>query len=170
MIRRLNVAKGALTAAVAAMALSTALATPQIAMAQSDYGPPPSDAPQGSYYDPCRQEQTNRAIAGGVLGAVAGAVLGNNIATGGGRSGGSIIGGVAGAAVGAKVGQSTAGCTNGPPPQPVYQDYSPPPPPPPPPPPRCGRAENRIIYPDGTVESYPVRACRDPYGRWSVVQ
>ena len=153
---RFTLAKGAMTAAAAAMALTSGLAVPQMAMAQD--GPPP---PPQSYQD-CQQQKTDHAIAGGVLGAVAGAVIGNNIGRGPGRAGGSIIGGVAGAAVGANVGASTTSCG-----QPVYDA---PPPPPPPPPPRCGRAENRIIYPDGSVESYPVRACRDPYGRWFVTR
>jgi hypothetical protein len=175
-INRTTIGKGAMFAAIAAMALS-GLAAPQVAIAQP--GPPPPGAdgppppPPGSYSDPCHQEQANRAVAGGVLGAVAGAVIGNNIGTGGGRTGGSIIGGVVGAAAGAKVGASTAGCVNGaPPPYPVYRDDGPPPPPPPPPPSyrRCGRAENRIYYPDGTMESYPVRACRGPDGRWFVAQ
>ena len=113
----------------------------------------------------CRQ-----IIAGGLLGALAGAVLGNNIATGGGRSGGSIIGGVAGAAVGAHVGKATAACGEDAPPPPRYEADYVPPPPPPPPRPRCGRAETRIEYPDGSVEEYPVRACRGSDGRFHVVE
>jgi hypothetical protein len=157
MTMRFTLAKSAMTAAAAAMALTSGLATPQLAMAQD--GPPPPPPPQT--YQDCQQQKNDRAIAGGVLGAVAGAVIGNNIGRGPGRAGGSIIGGVAGAAVGSHVGASTTVCDG----QVVYDA---PPPPPPPPPPRCARAENRIIFPDGSVESYPVRACRDPYGRWRV--
>ncbi len=165
-------------AAVAAMTLTT-LGAPQMAAAQSydqDYGPPPQPQP---YYDPCRQDQGNREVAGGLLGGVAGAVIGSNVARGGGRTGGAIIGGVAGAALGAGVGKSTSGCQSAsdqpppPPPPPAYdrgygydQGGYAPPPPPPPPPPVCGTAEVRIYYPDGTMERHPHRACQDEYGHY----
>ena len=61
------------------MTLAGAIAAPQVASAQ--------DQPYQSYQD-CKQDQTNRAIACGVLGAIGGAVIGSNVAHGGGRDGG----------------------------------------------------------------------------------
>ncbi len=180
MTKGITRAKGALTTAAAVAVLAAGLATPQWASAQPyDNG----QQQQGTYYDPCQRDQSNREVAGGVLGAVTGAVIGNSVSSGGGRTGGTIIGGLAGAVVGAKVGQATAACGNGqqpapayyggpppPPPPPAQTYYAPPPPPPGPPPRECGRANERVFYPDGSTESYAVRACRDDYGRWVVVQ
>ena len=71
----------------------------------------------GYYYDPCRRDQTQRGIVGGLVGAGMGAALGNNVAAGGHRGDGSLLGGVVGAMIGASVGNQSAGCT---PSQPVY--------------------------------------------------
>jgi len=164
MNKPLPLAKRAISIAAAAMTLSgvlsATLATPAAAQPAEGY-----------YYNPCQQDQNNRAVAGGLLGAATGALIGNSVASGGGRTGGTIIGGLAGAAVGAKIGQSTAACGNGPPPAPAgyYQD-EPPPPPPPPPPPQCGRAMERITYPDGSLQTYWARACTTPDGRWYIVR
>lgn len=166
--------------AVAAMTLTSALAAPTVATAQTyDNNPPPSD---GAYYDPCRRDENNRAVAGGLLGGVAGAVIGNSIGHGGGKAGGTILGGLAGAAVGATVGKNTAACDpNGyappPPPPPAdpyphhyYDDRARYEAPPPPPPPECGAAEVRTYFPDGTVERHTQRACRDAYGRFQLTR
>ena len=160
---RLTLAKNALAVAAAVATFTSTVSIPTFAAAQY-YG--------GSYYDPCRRDQNNRAVTGALLGAAAGAALGNSVARGGGRTGGTVIGGLAGAAVGAKVGQSTAACDDSyayrrsaPPPAPyAYRrhyhqaTYS-----------RCGTASRRTDFPDGSFESHHVRACEDSSGRWHVV-
>ena len=188
---RIPIAKTALMAAVASMTLIGSLAAPQFAAAQQsqyDDGPPPPP-PSGDqgYYDPCRRDQANRAVVGGVLGAVAGAVIGNSVTHGGGKVGGALIGGAGGAALGASIGHSTAACDPAeggpPPPPPGYAENDGPPPPPPPPPPgyydrapayrqpvqdNCGPADERVRYPDGSVEHLTVQACIGRDGRWHV--
>jgi len=173
MIHRPALAKAALLGAAACMSFATAVAVPQFAAAQGYYDNPP---PQ-PYYDPCARDQSNRAVAGGVLGGVAGAVIGNSLAHGGGKAGGTVLGGVAGAAAGAAIGHSTAGCQPGQYAQPAYSQAPPPPaydddyaPPPPPPPyrPQCANAEERVYFPDGTEQRSTVRACQDYHGRWYV--
>jgi len=165
MSSRSTFAKGLMAVAASATALTGFMAAPTAASAQ-DY-PPPG-------YNQCQQSTTNGQVGGALLGALAGAALGSNVARGGGRTGGAVIGGVAGAAVGSSIGGSAAAnncaAQNGPGPGPAYYD-APPPPPPPPPPPQCGPAETRIHYPDGSVQSFRSRACRDPYnGVWHIVQ
>lgn len=119
-----TIARGALVAAAGAMALST-LAAPQVAAAQpygysgQSYG--------GSYYDPCRRDQSNRSVVGGLLGAGIGATVGSQMAARGHRTDGSVLGGALGAITGAVVGNKTAAC------EPGYQSYGYAPPPPPPP-------------------------------------
>jgi len=168
MSARPTFAKGLMAVAATATALTGFMAAPTAASAQ-DY-PPPG-------YNQCQASTTNGQVGGALLGGLAGAVLGSNIARGGGRTGGAVIGGVAGAAVGSSIGGSTAAnnCAQygGPPPPPgsgpAYYDNGGPPPPPPPP--QCGPAETRIHYPDGSVQSFRSRACRDPYnGVWHIVQ
>lgn len=174
---RSTIAKGGLAAAVAAMTLAGAVAAPQVASAQ-DYQ---------SYQD-CKQDQTNRAIAGGVLGAIGGAVIGSNVAHGGGRDGGALLGGAVGAAGGAAIAHSTKNCDG-------YYDAGGPPPPPPPPGyydngyrgdydngydngyrgydnryQRCSMVETRTFFPDGTTQRDQVRACRASDGHWYVAQ
>jgi hypothetical protein len=174
MTLRMTLAKGSFAAAVAAMALTGAIAAPQAASAQSTA----YDARTGTYYDPCRRDKTNREIAGGVLGAIGGAVIGSNLAHGGGRDGGAVIGGVVGAAGGAAVGGATAACDS----DHYYRTSAPPPPPPPPAYDdrygqryedrdyghRCAMVESRTYFPDGTIEREQVQACRD-HGQWRVV-
>ena len=187
---RIPFGKAALMAAVASLTLVGALAAPQVAAAQQsqyDDGPPPPGPGPDQSYDDCRRDQTNRAVTGGVLGAVAGAVIGNSVSHGRDRGGATVLGGVAGGAVGAGIGGSTAACDQG---QPGYgpqrPDYAendgPPPPPPPPgydrddrgpgyrqaPQENCGPADERIRYPDGSVEHNSVQACQGPDGRWHV--
>jgi hypothetical protein len=185
---RLTIAKGGFAAAVAAMTLAGAVAAPQVASAQ--------DQQYQSYQD-CKQDQTNRAIAGGVLGAIGGAVIGSNVAHGGGRDGGALLGGAVGAAGGAAIAHSTKTCDG------YYDAGGPPPPPPPPgyydnggPPPgygqgpgydqgydngyrgsyddsrtqRCSMVETRTFFPDGTTQRDQVRACRASDGHWYVAQ
>jgi surface antigen len=177
---RLTIAKGGFAAAALAMTLAGALAAPQVASAQ--------DQPYQSYQD-CKQDQTNRAIAGGVLGAIGGAVIGSNVAHGGGRDGGALLGGAVGAAGGAAIAHSTKNCDG-------YYDAGGPPPPPPPPPPgyydngpppgygqgydngyrgdydgrylRCSMVETRTFFPDGSTQRDEVRACRASDGHWYV--
>ena len=118
-------ARGAMAAA-AGLAAVAAVAAPQTAAAQpygyygSGYG--------GSYYDPCRRDQGNRAVVGGLVGAGIGATVGSQMAARGHRTDGSVLGGVLGAGLGALVGNRTAGCAPGQ----YYNGYAPPPPPPPP--------------------------------------
>jgi hypothetical protein len=95
--------KSALTAVAGVMALTTAAAVPSFAQAQSG----------GSYYDPCRREQTNRGTVGGVLGALAGAAIGSNVAARKNRTEGALLGGAVGAVGGAVVGNNSAACRSG---------------------------------------------------------
>jgi len=117
--------RGALVAVAGAMALST-LAAPQMAAAQP-YGYSGGYSGQGSYYDPCRRDQGNRSVVGGLLGAGVGATVGSQMAARGHRTDGSLLGGALGAVAGAVVGNKTAACQSG-----AYYDAPPPPPPPPP--------------------------------------
>jgi hypothetical protein len=117
-------AKRALVAVAGVMALS-ALAAPQMAAAQP-YGYS-SQYAGGSYYDPCRRDQGNRSVVGGLLGAGLGATVGSQMAARGHRTDGSLLGGALGAVAGAVVGNKTAGCQSG-------SYYGAPPAPPPPPP------------------------------------
>ena len=77
------------------------------------------------------------------------------------------------------VGGATTNCQ----PDQVAYDQGPPPPPAydgrygPPPgyddrdaPPRCSMVEDRVFFPDGSVQRTSVRACRDGDGRWYVAQ
>lgn len=122
-----TVARTAMVAAAGAATLAAA-AAPQVAAAQPyGYGQP---AYGGAYYDPCRRDQGNRSVVGGLLGAGIGATVGSQMAARGHRTDGSVLGGVLGAGLGAVVGHQTAGCTSGQ----YYNGYAPPPPPPPPPP------------------------------------
>jgi hypothetical protein len=155
-------ARAALFAAAACIGLTSA---PQIASAQS-VGPDDDargyQGQDGAYYDPCRREQVDRSVVGGVLGAVAGATLGNSVTHGGAKLGGAIIGGTVGAAAGAGIGHASAACgsdqsvpyAGGPPPAPAYGDpaYAPPPAPPPP---------NAYIPPDD--DGYAQRDDRSEY-------
>ena len=68
------------------------------------------DARSGAYYDPCRRDQSNRSVGGGLAGAVAGAVIGGNVASRKVRDEGAILGGVLGAVVGSQIGRSSAAC------------------------------------------------------------
>jgi hypothetical protein len=170
-------ARGVLAAAAAATVLGV---LPQAAAAQPAYDDQGYDGQP--YNDPCQHEQTNREIAGGLLGGIAGAVIGSNVASGGGRTGGALIGGAVGAVGGAAVGGATTDCQPGP----VAYDQGPPPPPPgyddrngpppgyddrdAPPPPPCATVEDRVYFPDGSIQRGSVRACRDPNGRWYVAQ
>jgi hypothetical protein len=114
--------------AAAGAAALAATATPQAAAAQPyGYGQP---GYSGAYYDPCRRDQGNRSVVGGLLGAGIGATVGSQMAARGHRTDGSLLGGVLGAGLGAVVGHQTAGCTSGQ----YYNGYASPPPPPPPPP------------------------------------
>jgi len=118
-------------AVVAAAGLATlaAMAAPQVAAAQPyGYGSAPGYG--NAYYDPCRRDQGNRSVVGGLLGAGLGATVGSQMAARGHRTDGSVLGGVLGAGLGAVVGHQTAGCTAGQ----TYNGYAPPPPPPAPPP------------------------------------
>jgi len=122
-----TIARGLLVAAAGGLALSAA-AAPQVAAAQP-YGY------NGSYYDPCRRDQANRSVIGGLVGAGIGATVGSQMAARGHRTDGSVLGGVLGAGLGAVVGNKTAACNSG---QYSYgYGDAPPPPPPPPPPPRA---------------------------------
>jgi hypothetical protein len=128
-------ANSVIAGAAAAMALGAGLAAPQSAAAQSyGYG-----APQygGSYYDPCRRDQTQRGVMGALVGGALGAMLGSQTAANHHRTDGSLLGGGLGALAGAYVGNRTAACNSGSyyqgaaPPPPPPQAYAPPPPPPP---------------------------------------
>jgi hypothetical protein len=183
MTLRFPLAKASLSALMAATTLAGGLAAPAAALAQPAYDTPPSSA----YYDyhACQQDKTNRQVAGGILGAVGGAVIGSNLAHGGGRTGGALIGGAVGAAGGAAIGGATANCDNPPPapyvaaggPPPAYDDrydddrysygggydysdsYR-----------RCAMVEDRVFFPDGSVQRNHVRACQDTSGRWYVAE
>jgi hypothetical protein len=192
-------AKGALSAAVALVALGAAAS----ASAQSYSGPG---------YNPCQRDASNRSVTGGLLGAAGGAVIGSQFAASGHRRDGSLLGGVIGALAGASIGHSTAACDSAPPP-PRYNNAPPPPPPPaydnPPPPPAyddayyappppayverreiwaygrhgarfrviedrmgpdgCTLAESPVYMPDGGVDRRYVRVCPDYRGRYRVV-
>lgn len=126
-----TIARGMLAAAAGAVALS-AVVTPQVAAAQS-YGYRGSGY-NDAYYDPCRRDQGNRSVIGGLLGAGIGATVGSQMAARGHRTDGSVLGGVLGAGLGAVVGNKTAACTSG---QYSYGYGDAPPPPPPPPRPRA---------------------------------
>src|SRR5690606_20640052 len=65
---RSNLAKGALALAAGVASLTMA-AAPSVASAQP-YG--------GTYYDPCKRDQTNRGTAGALLGGALGAAIGSN--------------------------------------------------------------------------------------------
>jgi hypothetical protein len=107
---RSTIAKIALAAGAAATL--TAL-VPAAASAQGYYGGYDQrsyDARSGAYYDPCRRDQSNRSVGGGLAGAVAGAVIGGNVASRKTRDEGAILGGVLGAVVGSQIGKSTAAC------------------------------------------------------------
>jgi len=119
-------ARAAMIAAAGAATLAASLA-PQVAAAQPyGYSQPGYG---GAYYDPCRRDQGNRSVVGGLLGAGIGATVGSQMAARGHRTDGSVLGGVLGAGLGAVVGHQTAGCTSGQ----YYNGYASPPPPPPPP-------------------------------------
>jgi hypothetical protein len=171
-------AKGALSAAVALVALGAAAS----ASAQSYSGPG---------YNPCQRDASNRSVTGGLLGAAGGAVIGSQFAASGHRRDGSLLGGVIGALAGASIGHSTAACDSAPPP-PAYDDayYAPPPPayverreiwaygrhgarfrviedrmgPD-----GCTLAESPVYMPDGGVDRRYVRVCPDYRGRYRVV-
>ena len=133
-----KVARRAVAAVAGVMALS-AVAAPQVATAQ-----PYGYSGQGrgdTYYDPCRRDQGNRSVVGGLLGAGIGATVGSQMAARGHRTDGSLLGGALGAVAGAVVGNKTAACQPGQyasapyAGQPAYgsrYDSAPPPPPPPP--------------------------------------
>lgn len=101
---RSTLAKGALTAVAGVMAFSTVAAVPSFASAQP-YG--------GSYYDPCRRDQTNRGTAGALIGGALGAAIGSNAAARNARTEGALLGGALGAALGAGVGNNSAACRSG---------------------------------------------------------
>jgi hypothetical protein len=111
-VRNSLIAKAALASAAVAMTL--AAAAPSFAQ---PYAPPPGggyyDAQGRYYYDPCKRDQNNRAVAGAVVGGILGAVVGNGLAARGVRTEGALIGGGVGAVGGAVVGHSTAACTPG---------------------------------------------------------
>lgn len=100
---RSTLAKGAL-AAVAGVAAMTSVAAPSVASAQP-YG--------GSYYDPCRRDQTNRGTAGALIGGALGAAIGSNAAARKNRTEGALLGGAVGAVAGAAVGNNSAACRSG---------------------------------------------------------
>jgi hypothetical protein len=175
MTKRLGLAKAGFAAAAAAMILAGGIAAPAFAQSAPNYGP------NGTYYDPCQRDKTQRQVAGGILGAIGGAVLGSNLAHGGGRDGGALIGGALGAAGGAAVGGATAACDSAPPPPPPAYAAAYPPPPPPPVDERryddgryadrggdCAMVEGRVYFPDGTIEHDQVHACRGDDGHWFV--
>jgi hypothetical protein len=97
-------AKSTLASLAGVMALTSVAAVPSFAQAQQ-YG--------GSYYDPCKRDQTNRGTVGGVLGALAGAAIGSNVAARKNRTEGALLGGAVGAVGGAVVGNNSAACRSG---------------------------------------------------------
>lgn len=109
---RSTLAKSAL-AAVAGVAALTAVAAPSVASAQA-YG--------GSYYDPCRRDQTNRGTAGALIGGALGAAIGSNAAARKNRTEGALLGGAVGAVAGAAVGNNSAACRSGYPRDSYYGD------------------------------------------------
>lgn len=186
------IARGALAAATAALALA-GVAAPAAAQPYGYYAGPPS------YSDVCRSDRNTRTALGTLLGAGIGAVLGSQIAANHHRTDGSIAGGVVGAIGGGAIGRSSAQCDQG---------YAPPPPPPAPPPRAyveppppayyhgryeddrwaygrggehfrivdrpvgpdgCALAESPIYMPDGRVQKRFVRVCMDSSGRYQVV-
>lgn len=100
---RSTLSKGGL-AAVAGVAALTAASAPNVASAQS-YG--------GSYYDPCRRDQTTRGTAGALIGGALGAAIGSNAAARKNRTEGALLGGALGAVTGAAVGNTSAACRSG---------------------------------------------------------
>jgi hypothetical protein len=107
----MRLAPAALAALLAAASLAPALAHAQ---AYDGYAPAP-------YADPCAQDRTNRAVAGGLLGAIGGAVIGSNLAHGGSRDAGAVVGGLAGGVSGAAIGHATSSCGSVPQAYPVAQ-------------------------------------------------
>src|SRR5260221_13506280 len=83
-----------------------------------DQPPPPgpaySDGQVQPYYDPCKRDQNNRAVAGAVVGGILGAVVGSNVAAHGVRTEGAVLGGGVGALGGAAIGAGSAGRPPGP--------------------------------------------------------
>jgi hypothetical protein len=121
-----TIAKGAVAASAGVMAISAALAAPQVAMAQPyGYGAPSSG---GAYYDPCRRDQTQRGVIGALIGGAIGATVGSQAAANHHRTDGSLFGGGLGAIAGAAIGSNSAACRSG---TVYYPDAAPPPPPPP---------------------------------------
>jgi hypothetical protein len=106
---RSNLATGALALAAGVASLTMA-AAPSVASAQP-YG--------GTYYDPCKRDQTNRGTAGALLGGALGAAIGSNAAAGKNRTEGALLGGALGAVAGAAVGNNSAACRSG------YYGYEP---------------------------------------------
>ncbi|MDP3659674.1 glycine zipper 2TM domain-containing protein [Phenylobacterium sp.] len=104
MIQNSSIAKGALAAAAAVVALAGVVAAPSAASAQP-YG--------ASYYDPCRRDETNRGTTGALLGGALGAVIGSNAAARNARTEGALLGGALGAVAGGVVGNNSAACRNG---------------------------------------------------------
>src|SRR5690606_22944051 len=100
---RSNLAKGALALAAGVASLTMA-AAPSVASAQP-YG--------GTYYDPCKRDQTNRGTAGALVGGALGAAIGSNAAAGKNRTEGALLGGALGAVAGAAVGNNSAACRSG---------------------------------------------------------
>ncbi len=98
--------RSTITKGLIGLAAATAALAAGAAQAQS-YGA----YDNGSYYDPCRRDQSSRSIVGGLVGAGIGAALGNNIAAGGHRGDGSVLGGVVGAVAGSQIGKNSAGCS-----------------------------------------------------------
>jgi hypothetical protein len=96
-----------LSKALTGVALAAVLAVPTLAGAQ-DYRGYDNDrrGDDGS----CQQDQTDRAIVGGVIGGVLGAVVGSSIAGHGDHTGGAIVGGGFGGVAGAAVGAGSATC------------------------------------------------------------
>ena len=117
------ITRGAVAAAASIAAL-VAAAAPQVAAAQP-YGYDSGYRYGGAYYDPCRRDQSNRAVVGGLAGAAIGATVGSQMAARGHRTDGSVLGGVLGAGLGAVVGNRTAACAPGS----QYYGAAPPPPP-----------------------------------------
>src|SRR4051794_15822367 len=101
-------ARSAIADVAGVMALAAAAGAPQVAAAQP-YGYYGQDN-GGSYYDPCRRDQANRGVVGGLLGAGLGATLGSQVAASGHRTDGSLLGGALGALAGVAVGRQGAAC------------------------------------------------------------
>jgi len=101
---------------LASMALGAGVSAPSLASAQTYYR-------DGGYYDPCRREQSNRGIGGGLIGATLGAVIGSNVAARNARTEGALLGGAVGAVGGAVVGKNSAACDSGYAPRTSYRTY-----------------------------------------------